>query len=249
MNKKQIAITLGIMCFILTMAIVIQIRTINNTNKVASQSLTDNDLRDQVLRWKEKYDQEYSDLQNATKRLEKVRTLASKNTEGSDEKEAELLKNNMMIGLTDVEGEGVTVTLRDDQSVTSDSLTITDSMSNHLVHDSDLISVVNELKNAGAEAISINDQRIIGNSDIFLIGSSSTPFIQVNGQRITSPYVIKAIGNKAYLESAVSISSSMLQALKEEGHGVEIQTSGYNRPVVIKAYTGTIDKKYMKDKE
>jgi len=41
----------------------------------------------------------------------------------------------------------------------------------------------------------------------------------------------------------------MLQALKEEGHGVEIQTSGYNRPVVIKAYTGTIDKKYMKDKE
>ena len=55
--------------------------------------------------------------------------------------------------------------------------------------------------------------------------------------------------DKAYLESAVSISSSMLQALKEEGHGVDIQTSGYNRPVVIKAYTGTIDKKYMKDKE
>lgn len=86
-------------------------------------------------------------------------------------------------------------------------------------------------------------------SDIFLIGSSSTPFIQVNSQRITSPYVIKAIGNKTYLESAVSVKSSMVQVLKEEGHEVSIQTSGYNRPVVIKSYTGIISTKYMKDKE
>ena len=41
----------------------------------------------------------------------------------------------------------------------------------------------------------------------------------------------------------------MVQILKDEGHGVEIQTSGYNRPVIIKAYTGTISTKYMKDKE
>ena len=104
MNKKQIAITLGIMCLILTMSIMIQVRTINNTNKTASQSLTNNDLRDQVLKWKEKYDQEYEELQNANKKLERVRTAASKNTEGSEENEAELLKNNMIIGLTDVEG-------------------------------------------------------------------------------------------------------------------------------------------------
>ena len=100
MNKKQIAITLGIMCLILTMSIMIQVRTINNTNKTASQSLTNNDLRDQVLKWKEKYDQEYEELQNANKKLERVRTAASKNTEGSEENEAELLKNNMIIGLS-----------------------------------------------------------------------------------------------------------------------------------------------------
>ena len=147
--------------------------------------------------------------------------------------------------MTDVQGEGITIILTDNggnELKNSDEKIVS-------VSSLDLLRVIRDLLSAGAEAISINDQRIIGNSDIFLIGSSGTPFIQVNGQRITSPYVIKAIGNKAYLESAVSISSSMLQALKEEGHGVEIQTSGYNRPVVIKAYTGTIDKKYMKDKE
>ena len=54
MNKKQIAITLGIMCFILTLTIVLQVRTTSNSNKVVSQTFTSNDLRDQVLKWKER---------------------------------------------------------------------------------------------------------------------------------------------------------------------------------------------------
>ena len=148
--------------------------------------------------------------------------------------------------MTDVQGEGITIILTD-----NGGQELNNSSDEKIVSISslDLLRVIRDLFSAGAEAISINDQRIVGMSDIFLIGSSSTPFIQVNGQRITSPYVIKAIGNKAYLESAVSINTSMVQALKEEGHGVEIQSSGYNKLVVIKAYTGTIITKYMKDKE
>ena len=55
MNRKQIALALGIMCFILTLTIVLQVRTTSNSNKVASQTFTSNDLRDQVLKWKERY--------------------------------------------------------------------------------------------------------------------------------------------------------------------------------------------------
>ena len=50
MNKKQIGITLGVMCLILTMAIAIQVRTMNNANSTASQTLADNELRDSVLK-------------------------------------------------------------------------------------------------------------------------------------------------------------------------------------------------------
>ena len=107
MNKKQIAITLGIVCLILTMFVVIQIRTTNNANKVVSQTFTSNDLRNQVLKWKERYDTTYAELQSSEKKLEDVRQQASENTDGSDEKEAELKKNNILIGLTDVTGEGV----------------------------------------------------------------------------------------------------------------------------------------------
>ena len=49
-----------------------------------------------------------------------------------------------------------------------------------IVHAEDLISIVNELKNAGAEAISINDQRIVSNTVIECIGA----VIKINGQRV-----------------------------------------------------------------
>ena len=239
MNKKQIAITLGIMCLILTMSIMIQVRTINNTNKTASQSLTNNDLRDQVLKWKEKYDQEYEELQNANKKLERVRTAASKNTEGSEENEAELLKNNMIIGLTDVEVEGVIVTLKDDTSITSDSLAITDSMSNHLVHDSDLISIVNELKNAGAEAISINDQRIVISTSITCEGN----VISVNGAKVGSPFVIKAIGHASYMESALTRPGGPIKNFT--GYiGASVKTSDN---IQIPKFTGVISTKFIKN--
>ena len=50
MNKKQIAITLGIMCFILTVAICVQLKTVENTTSTVSQSLKENGLRDEVLK-------------------------------------------------------------------------------------------------------------------------------------------------------------------------------------------------------
>ena len=117
MNRKQIALALGIMCFILTLTIVLQVRTTSNSNKVVSQTFTSNDLRDQVLKWKERYDTAYSELQDSEKKLDQVRQTASENTDGSAEKEEEIKKNNILIGLTDVSGEGVIVTLKDNPNV------------------------------------------------------------------------------------------------------------------------------------
>ena len=191
LNRKQIAITLGCLCLLLTMGIVVQIKTINNVNKEVGKTFTDNNLRDQVLRWKERYDNAYANLQEAEKTLEKVRGEAAANTEGSEDKEAELKKNNMIIGLTDVTGEGVTVTLKDNTNVTSESISEYDDISLYLVHEEDIRSIVNELENAGAEAISINEQRVISTTSITCEGN----VISVNGQKVSSPFTIKAIGS------------------------------------------------------
>ena len=102
MNKKQIAITLGIMCFILTVAICVQLKTVENTTSTVSQSLKENGLRDEVLKWKEKYDSVYSQLGQAENRLEKVRNIATQDSSTSSAKQEELKNNNILLGLTDV---------------------------------------------------------------------------------------------------------------------------------------------------
>lgn len=239
MNKKQIAIALGVMCMILTLILVVQIRTTNSANQVVSQTFTSNDLRNQVLKWKERYDYTYSELQNAEKRLENVRQEASENTEGSAEKEEELRKNNILIGLTDVTGEGVIVTLKDNPNVSPDSTILDPSMV--IVHFSDILGIVNELKNAGAEAISINDQRIVSTTSITCEGN----VINVNGEKTSSPFVIKAIGSSIYMNSALTRAGGTIEYLNQY---IQVSVKPSNN-ITIKKYTGVINPKYIKYEE
>ena len=94
-----------------------------------------------------------------------------------------------------------------------------------------MLTVVNELKAAGAEAISINGQRIIATSAIRCVG----PVIQVNYQKVAAPFEIKAIGNAQYLESAMTIKNGVVDLLKE--YGVSVTVSRQNN-VEIPKYEG-----------
>ena len=192
MNKKQIAITLGIMCFVLTMGIAIQIRTMNSAGSTASRNLTDNILRDNVLRWKEKYDNISEELKRAETKLEDVREKATQNDTTSIAKEEELQKNNTLLGLTNVTGSGIVIELEDGKSENS---IFGINPSDILIHNDDLMSLLNELRNAGAEAIEINGQRIVNSSAITCEGN----IIKINGERIGSPFTIKAIGSQGLL--------------------------------------------------
>lgn len=237
MNKKQIAITLGIICLLLTMSICIQIKTVNGNNLIASRSLTNNDLRDQVLRWKEKYDHAYESLEQSNKRLESIRQTATEDIVGASEKEEKLKRNNMLIGLTDVCGEGVTVTLKDNNAVTIDNLGITDDISFYLVHDLDIRAIVNELENAGAEAISINDQRVVITTSITCEGN----VISVNGEKVSSPFTIKAIGNSLSLYSALVRPGGYVESLNSTGIPTNVKRSDN---IIINKYNGVMNFKY-----
>ena len=90
MNKTKIGLILGSVCLILTCAIVMQIRTINQNITVSDLGVVSDELRDEVLKWKEKYDNSYKELEKAEKELEEERTEATKNDETSKTKEEEL---------------------------------------------------------------------------------------------------------------------------------------------------------------
>ena len=198
MNKKIVAIILGIMCIILTASIVIQYKTVSNASQIAGTSIN-SELKTEVLRWKEKYEEIYSELGNSEQQLEEIRELASNNDTSSSQLQQQLKTLNALIGTTDVQGPGIVITIADNSSVTSENIGILDNISNYLVHDKDLLILVNELKNAGAEAISINDERIINTTSITCDGN----VILINDNKVSSPFIIKVIGSQETLLGAI----------------------------------------------
>lgn len=121
----------------------------------------------------------------------------------------ELNKIKLISGFTDVQGEGVIITLDDGTR----ELYQGEDPNDILVHDIDLLTIINDLKVAGAEAISINGQRIINNSEINCSGHS----VRINNQFFAQPFIIKAIGAPKTLESAISAPGTYGELLREYG--------------------------------
>ena len=233
MSKKNIALSLGGMCFALTIAIVIQYKTISNANKITGSNVN-SELKTEVLRWKERYEQIYEDLDKFEAILEEKRKIATSNDSTSIELQDELRTLNALIGTIDVSGEGVVITLADNSSVTNQTIGIFDNISNYLIHDTDLIMLVNELKNAGAEAISINDERIISTTSITCDGT----VVLVNGNKLSSPFTIKAIGSQALILGAIQRTGGLLEELYAYGLVTSV-TSESN--ITINKYSGVIE--------
>ena len=137
---------------------------------------------------------------------------------------------NLLAGLTKVKGEGIVVIIKDS---TDTNIPIEAG----LVHDTDIMSIVNELKAAGAEAISVNGERILSTTAIRCVG----PTIQINGTKVASPFHIKALGNAKYLESALNIKGGVADSLKSYGIQVEIST---DEGIIIDKYDETLVLKY-----
>lgn len=234
MNKNKIALTLGIMCFVLTIAIIIQCKTISNANKITGSTVND-ELKTEVLKWKEKYEFAYEELEKLEETLEERRNIATSNDESSTQIQEQLTTLNSLIGATDVTGKGVVITLKDNENVTSQNVGIYDNISNYLIHDSDLTRLVNELKNAGAEAISINEERIINSTSITCDGN----VILINGNKISSPFTIKAIGSQELILGAIQRPGGLLdnELIK---FGLLKNISKEDK-ITINKYSGVID--------
>lgn len=225
MSKRKIAIILAIMCFMIVAAILIQIRTIEGINSPVLKGVYDDNLRDEVLKWKDKYDTSASNLEKAEKKLEKVRQKATKNDENFSSKEQSIKKYNTILGLTDVNGEGVTINILAKQ--------LDEGTKEYLDN------IINELKNAGAECISINNQRLIWSSAISCEGN----VIKVNLEKIESPFVIKAIGDTRLLYGALVRPGGYIELLNSNGIKTEVIKSSN---IQIQKYNGLIDFEHLK---
>lgn len=186
-NKVMMGSIIGIMSLILVYVMFIQFRIVKETDTEEIEFMRETELREALANYKSNYQETAEEIQEVQAKIDEY-----KQNEESEEAtiallEKEIKEANMKLGKTNVSGEGITIEIKDTQDYTVGYL--------------DLLLLMNELINAGAEAISINGERIVANSDLANVGN----FILVNGERTTSPFTIKAIGDMKKMQSALSI--------------------------------------------
>ena len=235
MNKKITAIAIGIMCFLLTIAICMQLKAVENSNIKPTQSISENKLRDEVLKWKEEYERVAKLIEEKERELDSQRKKATENDESSKELQDELENLQRLLGYTDLNGPGVTVILDDNRAISPEMVI---DPSDYIVHDGDIMLIVNELRAAEAEAISINGQRLVATSEIMCVG----PTIMVNGQKLIAPYEIKAIGYPELLEGSINLFGGYGDNLRSYGMTVDVQK---HENITIYKYEGLLESKHL----
>lgn len=231
MKKGKITMTIiiGVMCFILTMLIFMQVKTISQTDISELEIMRESELKTEITALKTKYEETLEKLKETNTKILEYEEASIEGKEASELLQAELIETENLLGKNAVEGEGIIIKMENGGQQKIDA--------------EDLFELVNLLKSAGAEAISINEQRIV--YDSYFADINGTNYITIKGQYITSPYTIKAIGNPTYLESAVSQKNyGYIDTKIAEGKIVTLERLPN---ITIPKYEGNLEFEYVKE--
>lgn len=228
-GKNVMMITIGIVCFILAMIIFMQFKVVHETDITSIDTMREADLQTELATWKTKYEEVQTKYEETFKTLNKYKEESTSDKKSEKNLEEELEKLNKILGKTDVEGKGIIITLKEGENAEYD------------ISAENLLIIVNYLRDAGAEAISINGQRIVNQTDFAYIRSL---FIKINSHRVVSPYVIKVIGNPDYLKSALVGTGGYKEELEATGYEVTIEKKN---KVEIPKYSEEMTTRYIEN--
>jgi uncharacterized protein YlxW (UPF0749 family) len=174
-------------------------------------------------------------LRKKTDELEKALASSSGQAKTLYESLAEI---KTFAGLTEIEGSGIIVTLKDSPRAAGSGLAGADS--GDIIHDTDVLRVVNELQASGAEAISVNDHRITSRASLRCVG----PTILVNDIKIASPIEIRAIGDPKTLLGAMNLPGGILADIRQTD--LSMVSIEEVKKMTLKAYTGLTGTRFGK---
>lgn len=226
-DKLILSISIGLTALVLSAVTFTQFKTVEQTDITAIETMRETELRTELASWKTKYDEIQLKLGETQAKINEYKSELSNASNASNVAKQEVKDYEKYLGYTDLEGQGIVITLQDNDLKNIESF--------------DLLSLVNELKLAGAEAISINDERIVSISDITMINNR---IILVNTRRISGPYIVKTIGDKKYLESAITIKGGFVDEMKanEKTISYELQDN-----LLVPRFNGNISFDYAKN--
>lgn len=218
-NKTRMAFMIGFVCIILVGVMFAQFKTVEETDITGIETAREEELQTMLSSWKTKYEEIQEKLQDTQTKISEYEQKINSREETTLLLDEELEQTNLLVGKTNVIGEGVVVILQDNEEKSIES--------------SDLRTLVNELKLAGAEAISINDKRVLNMTEMVDVNGR----ILINEQPTVSPFVVKAIGDQTYLSSALSLKNSgFVDSNTKLGKTVEMREE---KNISILAYNGS----------
>ena len=186
----------------------LQYRSVNYNQSIASlENKRLEELKEEVIRLQN----QKNELQERYQKLEEENQTFAR-VKAGDSEAVQQLKNNLLkarifAGLETVRGAGIIITLDDDYP--------------WAVMDAHILDVVNELRASGAQAISVNDERVVAMTEI----RSAGDYIMINGKQHKAPFTIKAIANPNYLERALMMIGGVVENLEGDGLKVSIKKS------------------------
>lgn len=139
-------------------------------------------------------------------------------------------------GLTPVSGPGVRITLSDNPNAAKVTSTMPLNEGWGLVHDYDILQVVNELRSAKADAIAVRGPggqtfRLTSYTPIRCVG----PVVYINWEPVAAPFTIEAVGDPATLKSVLNMPDGIADQLRNNGESVKVETSN---SIKVPAATG-----------
>jgi len=230
-------ITIGIMALLIGWVLSVQILTTDGSDQgglVPIIKLKQYEEELKMLRG-EKEDA-LSELVELEDRMKKIESEKTAEDDFLKALVSDLEKYKMASGVLDVQGPGIVITIKD--SAKTDEYQ--DDYNSILYNSEQFLSLINKLKEAGAEAISINEQRIVGTTEISLAGNG----ININGSATAPPYTVKAVGNPAIIESALTIRGGIIETMKKKYNWIVDITQ--REEIAIARYTGVVSFKSAK---
>ncbi len=222
MKSKSAQISIALVCLVMGVLLAIQFKATENyqTDLIPERLDELTEKLNTVTKQKDALEEEVLSLRD---KLINVRETDKAMKDLQDE----LQKVQMAAGTIPVEGPGVAVSVNDSTINTQPG----ENANSSIVHDTDLLILVNELKASGAEAIAINGERLTAMSEIRCAGT----LILVNWTKIGPPFLIEAIGDPDMLESGLMLNGGHLTTLKFLGLQTSVQKM---ENIKLPAYSG-----------
>ena len=169
-------------------------------------------------------------------RLDEIQRNASSQSGAAKELQLQLDELKASAGLTPESGDGVVVQLADARNVSVSSRDIDKS----ICHATDLTDIINTAWKGGAQAIAVNDERLVNSSSVYCVGST----IMVNGTLMSPPFNIAAIGPQNSLLGAYD-DPNQLQDIKQrrdvQGLGFHVSRAS---AIHVPAFSGALNVRY-----